>query len=51
MLELGQITVLALAFALTFWFMKKTAFEKFRKIASAAIAVVGLYWTVERIWG
>jgi hydrogenase/urease accessory protein HupE len=47
--ELGQITVLALAFGLTFWFMKKPAFEKFRKITSAAIAVVGLYWTVERI--
>jgi hydrogenase/urease accessory protein HupE len=49
--EFGQITVLALAFALTFWFMKKPGFEKFRKIASAAIAVVGLYWTVERIMG
>ncbi len=49
--ELGQITVLALAFAATFWFMKKPGFEKFRKVASAAIAVTGLYWTVERIFG
>jgi hydrogenase/urease accessory protein HupE len=48
--ELGQITVLALAFAATFWFMKKPAFEKFRKIASGMIGLVGLYWTVERIW-
>jgi hydrogenase/urease accessory protein HupE len=49
--ELGQVTVLAMAFALTFWFMKKPAFEKFRKIASGAIGLVGLYWTVERIVG
>ena len=49
--ELGQITVLALAFAATFWFMKKTAFETVRKIASGLIGAVGLYWTVERIIG
>jgi hydrogenase/urease accessory protein HupE len=48
--ELGQITVLALAFALTFWWMKKPPFEKFRKIVSGLIGIVGLYWTVERIW-
>jgi hydrogenase/urease accessory protein HupE len=49
--ELGQITVLALAFALTFWWMKKPPFEKFRKIASGLIGIVGVYWTVERIMG
>jgi hydrogenase/urease accessory protein HupE len=48
--ELGQIAVLAMAFALTFWWMKKPPFEKFRKVASGLIAVTGLYWTVERIW-
>jgi hydrogenase/urease accessory protein HupE len=48
--ELGQITVLALAFGLTFWFMKKSAFETFRKVVSGLIGIVGLYWTVERIW-
>ena len=49
--ELGQITVLVLAFALTFEFMKEPGFEKFRKIASGLIGIVGLYWTVERIMG
>lgn len=49
--ELGQITVLALAFALTVAFLKKPGFEKFRKVTSALIGVVGLYWTVERIIG
>ena len=49
--ELGQVTVLAAAFAVTFWLMKKPAFGIVRKIASAMIGGVGLYWTVERIWG
>lgn len=49
--ELGQITVLALAFAATFWWLKKPAFQHARKIASAGIGAVGLYWTVERIMG
>lgn len=49
--ELGQITVLALAFAATFWFFKRKGFELFRKSASAAIAVTGLYWTFERALG
>ena len=49
--ELGQVTVLVTAFAATFWIMKKPAFGIVRKIASAMIGAVGLYWTVERIWG
>ena len=49
--ELGQVTVLAAAFALTFWFLKKPAFGVVRKIASGMIGAVGLYWTYERIWG
>jgi len=48
--ECGQITVLASAFALTFWFIKKPAFTIIRKVASAIIGLTGLYWTVERIW-
>ena len=47
--ELGQITVLAVAFGLTYWWLKKKIFEVFRKVASGVIGVVGLYWTVERI--
>ncbi|WP_193212690.1 HupE/UreJ family protein [Luteolibacter marinus] len=49
--ELGQVTVLSLAFAVTFFWLKKPGFQIARKVASALIAVVGLYWTVERLMG
>ncbi|MEY3896275.1 MAG: hypothetical protein RLZZ214_1795 [Verrucomicrobiota bacterium] len=49
--ELGQVTVLAAAFAVTIWFLKKPAFGVVRKVASGMIGAVGLYWTFERIWG
>ena len=49
--ELGQVTVLTAAFAITFWFLKKPAFGVVRKVASGLIGAVGLYWTVQRIWG
>jgi hydrogenase/urease accessory protein HupE len=49
--ELGQVTVLASAFALTFWCFNKPGFVVVRKIASALIGIVGLYWTYDRIWG
>jgi len=50
--ETGQVTVLAAAFAATFWlFRKPEAWNIFRKIASGMIGAVGLYWTVERIRG
>ena len=49
--EVGQVTVLLLAFAATFWAFKKKGFETFRKVASGAIALMGLYWTVERLMG
>jgi hydrogenase/urease accessory protein HupE len=49
--EFGQLAVLALAFVATFWLFKKPAFDIVRKVASGLIAVVGLYWTVERIVG
>ncbi len=48
--ELGQLAVLALAFGVTFWFIKNEKFKNFSKIASALIAVIGLYWTYERIF-
>ena len=47
--ELGQITVLVGAFALTFWALKKKGFEVFRKGASLVIALVGFYWVIERL--
>ena len=49
--EAGQVTVLALAFLVCFAFLKKEGFQIFRKVASGLIAVVGLYWTVERLMG
>ncbi len=49
--ELGQISVLALAFAATFWLLRKRAFRVVSKIASGGIAIVGLYWTFQRIFG
>ncbi|MDA7931709.1 HupE/UreJ family protein, partial [Akkermansiaceae bacterium] len=47
--ELGQITVLLAAFALTFWALQTKGFELFRKGASLVIAVIGFYWVVERL--
>ena len=49
--EVGQIAVLAGAFAATFLFLKKPSFNIVRKVASGMIGAVGLYWTIERIWG
>lgn len=40
--ELGQVTVLAAAFAVTIWFLKKPAFGVVRKVASGMIGAVGL---------
>ncbi|MDB4485637.1 HupE/UreJ family protein, partial [bacterium] len=47
--ELGQITVLLAAFALTLWALQRKGFELFRKGASLVIAVIGFYWVVERL--
>ncbi len=50
--ELGQIAVLALAFAVTFRAIgNKKWWGWIRRAGSAGIAVTGLYWTVERMVG
>jgi hypothetical protein len=50
--ELGQLAVILLAFAATFWASKKPWYHRFVVVpASAAIALVGLYWTITRILG
>lgn len=49
--ELGQMAVLASAFAGTVWFLKRPGFGIVRKVASGLIGAVGLYWTYERIRG
>jgi len=46
--ELGQVTVLCIAFTASVWFFKHHKFTFFRKLASGAIAATGLYWTIER---
>lgn len=48
--EVGQVTVLALAFVATFWFITHSRFRIMSRIASAMIALVGLYWTYERVF-
>ncbi|MDP0490054.1 MAG: HupE/UreJ family protein [Verrucomicrobiota bacterium JB023] len=47
--EIAQVAVLAMAFAATCWFHHKPSWKVIRVVASVLIALVGLYWTVERV--
>ncbi len=48
--ELGQITVLLGALVAFYWWSKKPSYRMFAQIPfSLIIAIIGLYWTVERI--
>jgi len=48
--ELGQLAVLAVAFAVAGWSRSRSWYRvRVTVPASAAIALVGLYWTVERV--
>jgi len=51
--EVGQLTVITLAFVLTgLWLRKKPWYrQRFVVPASLMIAAIGLYWTVERVYG
>lgn len=50
--EFGQLAVIALAVAATFWAWKKDWYFRFIVVpVSAAIALTGLFWTVQRIIG
>jgi hypothetical protein len=51
--EAGQLSVIVLAFAaVAFWRSKGPAYRRFIvQPASLAIALVGLYWTVQRAFG
>jgi hydrogenase/urease accessory protein HupE len=50
--ELGQLAVIALAFAATVWFRNKSWYFKGIVVpASLLISGVGLYWAIERIAG
>lgn len=49
--ELGQLTVIALAFLAVGWFARKDWYRKVIAVpASVAIAAVGAYWVVERVF-
>jgi len=49
--ELGQMAVLSLAFALSGWFRSRSWYRlRLAVPASAVIAAVALYWTVQRIF-
>lgn len=50
--ELGQLAVISIASALTFWAWKKPWYFRFVVVpVSVAISAVGLYWVVERVGG
>ena len=49
--ELGQLTVIAIAFVLVGWFARRDWYRPFIAMpASVAIAAVGAYWVVERVF-
>ncbi len=49
--ELGQLTVIAIAFVLVGWAIRRTWYRRAIAIpASCVIAVVGAYWFVERVF-
>ncbi|WP_300019059.1 HupE/UreJ family protein [uncultured Roseobacter sp.] len=49
--EIGQLTVIAIAFLLVGWFAKKTWYRaRIAVPASCVIAAVGAYWFVERVF-
>ncbi len=50
--ELGQVAVIALAFALAGWFRSRSWYRaRMVMPASATIAVVGCYWAAVRLFG
>lgn len=49
--EFGQLAVIALAFAVTAWLKDAEKYRRYVVVpGSAMIAVMGLYWTVERVF-
>ncbi len=50
--EVGQLTVIAAAFAMVFWWRNKPSYRAFVQIpGSVFIGMIGLYWTIERVIG
>ena len=49
--ELGQLAVISLVFTATFWLKEEHSYRKFAVIpGSSFIAIMGVYWTVERVF-
>ena len=47
--ELGQLAVIAIVFVLTFWLRDEVKYRKFAVVpCSILIALLGIYWTIER---
>lgn len=51
--ELGQLAVIAICYLVAgLWFGRKAWYRRFVTIpASAAVALIGAWWCVERVWG
>ena len=49
--ECGQLAVIALVFCATFWLKDEKAYRKYVVVpGSAIIALMGIYWTIERVF-
>ena len=49
--EFGQLAVIALVFGATFWLTEKKAYRKWVVVpGSSLIALMGIYWTIERVF-
>ena len=47
--EVGQLSVIVIAFVLVFWMRNRPSYRRWIVVpVSSAIAVIGLYWTIER---
>jgi hypothetical protein len=49
--EFGQLAVIALVFGATFWLTEDKAYRKWVVVpGSSLIALMGIYWTIERVF-
>ena len=49
--EFGQLAVIALVFGATFWLTEEKAYRKWVVVpGSSLIALMGIYWTIERVF-
>ncbi len=49
--ELGQLAVIALVFGATYWLTEEKAYRKWVVVpGSSLIALMGIYWTIERVF-